>query len=116
MEWKPATVAIVEKIVLEDLAECDPEQIAEFKQQAVTPYPAPILRYGKMETLLVVARKGDEVIYWDDVEEGFNISPVAADGRILEHSCNQDDLGLALNAWIKGGRPPGTVGPAVPID
>src|SRR5579859_2639295 len=108
MEWKPATVESVEEIVQEDLAKCDPEQNAEFKRQAVKPYPAPILRYGKMETLLVVARKGDEVIYWEDVEEGFNISLVAADGRILEHSCNQDDLRLALNAWIEGRRTPGT--------
>jgi len=57
MEWKPATVESVEEIVQEDLAKCDPEQNAEFKRQAVKPYPAPILRYGKMETLLVVAGK-----------------------------------------------------------
>ena len=41
-------------------------------------------------------------MYWEDVEEGFNISPLTPDGRVLEHWCNQDDLGIALNHWIEG--------------
>jgi hypothetical protein len=68
-----------------------------------------------METVIVVARKGKEVIYWEDVEEGFNLSPVAEDGRILEHWCNQDELGLALNAWVEGRTRWGKLGPAAPI-
>jgi hypothetical protein len=102
MEWEPATVEAVEEILEADLAECDDEQVATFRRYAVAPYRAPILRYGKMESVVVVARKGDEVIYWEDVEQGFNISPVASDGRILEHWCNQDELRYALNAWIEG--------------
>ena len=85
MEWHPATVDEVEKIVRDDLAECDEQQIVAFKKYAVEPYAAPILRYGRMENAVVVARRGDEVIYWEDVEEGFNLSPVSPDGRILEH-------------------------------
>ena len=102
MEWHPATVDEVKKIVRDDLAECDEEQILAFKKYAVEPYVAPILRYGRMENAVVVARRGDEVIYGEDVEEGFNLSPVAPDGRILEHWCNQDELRFALNAWIDG--------------
>jgi hypothetical protein len=85
MEWHPATVDEVKKIVRDDLAECDEQQIVAFKKYAVEPYAAPILRYGRMENAVVVARRGDEVIYWEDVEEGFNLSPVSPDGRILEH-------------------------------
>jgi hypothetical protein len=102
MSWKPATVEAVKKIIESDLQECDDEQIAAFKSYGVEPYLAPILRYGKMENVVVVARRRDEAIYWEDVEEGFNRSPISADGRILEHWCNQDDLCLALNAWIEG--------------
>ncbi|MBZ5548095.1 MAG: hypothetical protein LAO22_09090 [Acidobacteriia bacterium] len=102
MEWQPATVEAVRKIVREHLAECDAEQAAVFKRYAVEPYVAPIFRYGEMESVVVVARRGDEVIYWEDVEEGFNLSPTAPDGRILEHWCNQDELRFALNAWIEG--------------
>jgi hypothetical protein len=115
MEWQPATVEEVMKIVRDDLAECDEEQLVAFKRYAVEPYVAPILRY-EMENAIVVARRGDEVIYWEDVEEGFNLSPVAPDGRILEHWCNQDELRFALNAWIEGRGRPVRLGPAMPIE
>ena len=100
MAWVPATIKDVEKIVADDLANCTTEQRARFKQRAITPYFAPIVRYGKREQVVIVARKNNEVIYWEDVEEGFNLSPIATDGTILEHFCNQDSLGIALNAWI----------------
>jgi len=92
-----------------------PSRVDAFEKYAVTPYLAPILRYGKTESLVVVARNGSEVIYWEDVEGGFNVSPVDEDGQILEHWCNQDELGFALNTWIKGRGIPGKFGPAVPI-
>jgi hypothetical protein len=46
-----------------------------------------------------VARKGDEVMYFEDVEDGFNFSPISAEGKILEHWCNQDELQHALRRW-----------------
>ena len=87
-----------------------------FKRYAVELYVAPILRYGDMQNAVVVARRGDEVIYWEDVEEGFNVSPVSPDGRILAHWCNQDELRFALNAWIEGRSRPTRLGPAMPIE
>ncbi|HLJ27665.1 MAG TPA: hypothetical protein VKY85_13225 [Candidatus Angelobacter sp.] len=115
-EWKPATIEEVKRIVTTDLRACDPEQISAFNKYAVEPYVAPIIRYQNNETVVVVARKGDEAIYWEDVEEGFSVSPVGADGQILEHWCNQDELRFALNAWIEGRGMPGRFGPAKPID
>ncbi|HEY3770332.1 MAG TPA: hypothetical protein VGN44_16790 [Candidatus Angelobacter sp.] len=79
-----------------------PKQVAAFQRYAVEFYVAPIFRYEKKENVVVVAGKENEAIYWEDVEEGFNVSPVDSDGQILEHWCNQDELGLALNAWIEG--------------
>jgi hypothetical protein len=113
--WHPATIEQVNKIVTEYLLCCDPEQVSAFRRCAVPPHRAEIVCYGRMEEVVVVARKGDEVIYWEDVEEGFNVSPIAPDGRVLEHWCNQDDLGLALNSWIAGGTGPARLGPAAPI-
>jgi len=115
MEWHPATVDEVKKIVQDDLAECDEEQTLAYKEYAVEPYVAPILRYGQIENAVVVARRGDEVIYWEDVEEGFNLSPVSPDGQILEHWSNQDELRFALNAWIDGRTRTVRLGPATPI-
>jgi hypothetical protein len=113
-EWRPATVEEVKEIVDEDLRQCDAEQTAAFNRYAVEPCVAPIVRYGKVESVVVIARRGDEVIYWEDIEEGFNVSPIGPDGRILEHWCNQDELGLALDSWIEGRERAGNFGPAKP--
>jgi hypothetical protein len=114
MEWKPATVGEVKLIVQHDLAECDVEQRETFRRYAVEPYFASIQRYGNLDNVVVVARKENEVMYWEDVEEGFNVSPLAEDGRILEHWCNQDALRFALNTWIEDRDGPPKLGPAVP--
>jgi hypothetical protein len=100
MEWRAATIETVSKIVEDDLKSCGGDEAATFSKYRVEPYLSPITRYGRDESVVVVARRQNEVIYWEDVEEGFNRSPVRADGRILEHLCNQDDLRLALYAWV----------------
>ena len=102
MEWKPASVENVMQFVHDDLANCDLEQAVLFEAYRVEPRLAPIVRYGKIENVVVIAQKGNEVIYWEDVEEGFGVSPLSPDGQILRHDCNQNDLGLALNAWLEG--------------
>lgn len=114
-EWQPASVEEVKSIVEEDLRECDAEQTAAFKKYGVEAYIASIVRYGKMESVVVVARRDNQVIYWEDVEYGFQVSPIGPDGRILEHWCNEDALGDALNAWIEGRGRAGNFGPAIPI-
>jgi hypothetical protein len=115
-EWQTTTVEEVKEIIASDLAVCDGEQLATFRRYAVEPYPAPIVRHGKNETVIVIARKGNEDIYYEDVENGFNVSPVSPGGEILEHWCNQDELRFALNAWIEGRGLHGRFGPARPID
>ena len=115
-QWRPATVEEVKQIVHRDLKACDDAQLAAFEKYSVEPYLAPIVRYGCAENVVVVARKGNEVIYWEDVEDGFNISPISAEGRVLEHWCNQDELAFALNAWIDGRGLGGRFGPVVPIE
>jgi hypothetical protein len=74
------------------------------------------MRYGNMQHVVVVGRNGDQVIYYEDVEDGFNVSPISPDGMVLEHWCNDDELRLALNAWIDGRGLPGRFGPAVPLN
>jgi len=115
MEWRPATVEDVKQIIGDDLKKCDDEQIAVFKRYAVEPYLAPIIRYGNLESVVVVARRGDEVLYWEDVEEGFNRSQVAPDGRILEPGWNDDELSWALNRWMEARPIPGVIDLKVPV-
>jgi hypothetical protein len=109
-DWRPATEDAVSEIVATDLTACDAEQLAAFKKYGVEPFSAPIMRHGKVESVVVIARNGDQVIYWEDVEDGFNISPIGADGTVLEHRCNDDELRFALNAWIDRRGLPGRFG------
>jgi len=115
LTFMSSSIKDVSDIVAGNLSHCDSEQIAAFQRYNVEPYYAPIMRYGSMDSVVVVARRESEVIYWDDVEEGFNVLPLAHDGAILHHWCNQDDLGLALNSWIDGRSPTAKCGPAAPI-
>jgi hypothetical protein len=104
MDWRAATIDEVSKIVDRDLKDCGDEQAATFSRYRVDLHLAPLSRYGRDESVVVVARRRNEVIYWEDVEEGFNRSTVGDDGRILQHLCNQDDLCLALSAWTNEDR------------
>ena len=115
LEWQPATIDEVNEIIAEDLEDCDAAQLAVYQKYAVEPFVAAIERYGQMESVVVVARKGNQVIDWEDTEYGFNVSPISEDGRILEHWCNQDELKYALNAWIEGSGLPGRFRPAQPL-
>src|SRR5678815_3721764 len=101
-DWQPATVDQVNEIVARDLKNCDSAQLVAFETYRVKPFTAPIMRYGELESVVVVARKGDQVIYYEDVEDGFNVSPINQYGEILKHWCNQDELRYALNAWLDG--------------
>jgi hypothetical protein len=76
MDWAPATRAEVKQILIRGAETCDIEQKEALDRYGVEPCVAPIVRYGRCESVLVVARKDNEVIYWEDVEEGFNLSPV----------------------------------------
>lgn len=109
MEWKPASIKEVKEILQEDLPDCDPEQLAVFHAFALEPFAAPIVRNGQTESVIVVARRDNEVIYWEDVECGFNVSPIDENGTILEHWCNQDELRSALNRWGDGRSLPGRI-------
>ena len=112
----PATIDDVNEIVAKDLKDCDAEQLAAFDKYRVEPFSAPIVRYGQPQSVVVVARNGDEVIYYEDVEDGFNVSPISSDGRVLEHWCNQDELKFALNAWVEERGMWGRFGPAMPLE
>jgi hypothetical protein len=117
MDWTPATIEEVKKLVKDELRECTPEQIEAFREYAVEPRFADIVRYGRTESVVVVAQKSNEVIYWEDVEEGFNVSRLGPDGTVLEHCCNQDASGVALSRLVQPREErEGNYGPARPLE
>ena len=55
--------------------------------------------YGD-ERVFVVAKMGDSVLYFDDVEYGFNSSTIDAAGRVLTPGGSQNTLGEAIDQWM----------------
>ena len=49
----------------------------------------------------VVGIYNKNVIWYNDIEEGFNISPYTTLGKIDEYGCEQDELNWALDKLIK---------------
>lgn len=43
---------------------------------------------------------GELVLWYNDIEEGFNISPYNVYGEIGEYRCSQDELGLAVQKLL----------------
>jgi len=97
------TAEEVESRIDEELVECTPEQRTIFAKYRVPLRATPIERYGNHESVFVAAQRSDEVMYYEDVEEGWNFSPLTFDGHIAQHSCNQDELKYALWRWVQQG-------------
>ena len=98
--WQPVTAKELDALVTTQLADCSPEQHELFERYKVVPYLVPIDRQGKTEAVFVVAKTGDMVLYYEDVEEGFNISPLSHDGSIATPGYEQWELRHALGHLV----------------
>lgn len=94
--WQPISAEELEALVVRQLSECSVEQKQFFEQCKVAPYLAKIERSGTVETVFVVARTGNIALYYEDVEEGFNISELHPDGSISNPGWEQWELCHAL--------------------
>jgi len=94
--WQSASAASVEALIAEQLAECSPEQRELFSHLRVPLRAVSINRNGLTERVFVVAQVADRVLYYEDVEEGFNWSPLSASGFIAVPGFEQWRLSHAL--------------------
>jgi hypothetical protein len=95
--WQPITAQEMETLLAKELAACDSAQRALFSRVRVPLRAVPILRHGQIESVFVVAQQGEVVVYYEDVEAGFNLSTLAADGFIASPGWEQWELRHALS-------------------
>ena len=98
--WRPITREEWDSLVSEQLEELAPGQRARLDRHRVQPWPAIVRRsdmYGD-EQVWVIAERGGLVLYFDDVEWGWNWSGVDAGGRILWPGGSQCSLAGALGS------------------
>ena len=67
----------------------------------------------------VVAICGKYIVWYNDIEEGFNISTYSVYGEISQYHCNQDELSWTVERLFSlvkhGGNVIGTAGPPEPV-
>jgi hypothetical protein len=66
----------------------------------------------------IVAILGERVIWFNDIEDGFNLSKYSELGVIAEYWCNQDELNHSMSALmrtIETGEDPIRLGPPEPV-
>src|SRR5262245_40450808 len=76
--WEPITSAELEKLIEAQLSACTPAEVTRFHYVRVPLRAVCIRRLGNVEQVFVVAERDGTVIYYEDVEEGFNLSAIDA--------------------------------------
>ena len=120
MSWEPIALSELESLLNSDLPECAPECVEElrafFAQVRIAPTkwrqsPWGVLGGG----FWAVAVHNDRVLWYNDIEDGFNVSRFVVQGEIPddEYWCNQDPLGWALPRLTS--EIGGNYGPPMPV-
>ncbi|MGE3166372.1 MAG: hypothetical protein AB7O52_15815 [Planctomycetota bacterium] len=99
MSWEPITLSALQAMLARDLAECSAEQQEFFGQTSISPSKWGLRPWGDLGGgFWVVAVHLDRVLWYNDIEDGFNVSRFDVQGEIPadEYWCNQDPLRWAL--------------------
>jgi len=97
--WEPIAIDELQALVAAQFESCLPAQKAFFSACRVEPYAVPFERSGELERVWVVAELPAGLLYYEDVEEGFEIGRLDADGVLHDNGCNQLDLSAAMIRW-----------------
>lgn len=95
--WSPITAQELTALLSKQLEACPSSSRAFFELYRVEPYKVPIHRLGNIEQVYVVAQLPSGVIYYEDVEGGFEFDAIASDGAIPKQGCNQFELKHVLS-------------------
>lgn len=105
--WSASTIEEIDELVARELCAC-PDDLAELFASIRVPFRAvPIMRSGAPEHVFAVAERDGVVVYYEDVEEGFNLSRLASDGSILTPGHEQWRLRDALSHLSSHAAEPG---------
>ena len=98
MTWRPITIDEINELILRTERELNGDILNFWQLIRIQPTKWNEDGYGKEGNgFWVVGLIGTKVIYYNDIEEGFNISEYTTYGTIDEYVCNQDEL-----AWTIG--------------
>ena len=97
MTWTPITIEEILEMINSTENELNGDLLSFWNLIKIDPEKWIEEEYGKEgDGFWVVGLIGKKVIYYNDIEEGFNISDYTIYGTIDEYICNQDDLRIAI--------------------
>ena len=114
--WEPISREALDAKVASDLDAASDEERARFASVAIPPQKWSQSPWGdEGGGFWAVAVHGDRVLWYNDIEEGFNVSCFETRGRSPddEYWCNQDSLGIALRSLTGEFEP--RLGPPEPV-
>jgi hypothetical protein len=97
VDWTPVARERFAEILSSEVSSLEPHVGRLYHQYAVEPFHLPCLRFCEsgVEKAFVVAKSGDRLLYFDDVEEDFGVAILDGDGVMREWG-NHGPLVLAL--------------------
>jgi hypothetical protein len=115
-DWQPITLDELEAMIVEELSDCSLELQEFFARTRVTPTKWTLPPWGdEGGGFWVVAIHDERALWFNDIEDGFNVSRFVVMGAIPhdEYWCNQDPLQYALPNLAVGAS--GNFGPPEPV-
>ena len=104
MAWKPITSGDLTLLLNEQLLACTDEQRAYFQGSRAEFFPVKIERFGEMENVFGIAHVGERVVYYDDMEKGFEVAALDENGAVKEQGCNHYSLATLLELLMSAPR------------
>ena len=92
MSWMPISKDELENEIAFQCKEMSDDELAYFNKIRVKLEPIKIERCGNTETVFVVAKAGAAIIFYEDIEEGFEITELNEQGVISCYGANQFTL------------------------
>lgn len=97
MDWEPISEASLWDLLNEAEQRMSLQQARLWEVIRVPPQKWSEKSYGELgKGFWVVAVVGATVVWYNDIENGFNRSRYHSFGKIHDYSCNQDELELTL--------------------
>lgn len=97
MNWEPITESELKDMILQAETRMEPPQSRLWSTIKILPQQWQQMTYG---SFWVVAIIGELVLWFNDIEEGFNVSHYKKYGEIEEYWCNQDQLEWAVQSLL----------------
>jgi hypothetical protein len=97
MEWEPISEADLWSKIISAEVRMSPQLLRLWEAIKIPPQKWAEQTYGTVGGgFWVVAIIGNKVIWFNDIEDGFNCSSYVVLGKLAEYFCNQDELDVAV--------------------